>query len=62
VIERAGRPAAFLAGGRAGLALKIGPLLTPVVSVDALFGEAATDPAAGGHLRSRRARDGRGLS
>jgi hypothetical protein len=48
VIERAGRPGALLAGGRLGIALKVAPLFTPVVSVDAVFGEAATDPAAVG--------------
>jgi hypothetical protein len=48
VVERAGRPAALIGGGRVGAALEIDPVFTPVLSVDALFGEAATDPAAVG--------------
>jgi len=48
VIERAGRPAALVAGGRLGVALRVSELFAPVLSVDALAGEASTDPAAVG--------------
>jgi hypothetical protein len=45
VVTRTGRPAALLFGGRAEMALRLGPLFTPVLSLDAAWGHADADPA-----------------